>query len=318
MQVGQIQTVQRIFSQGDFDRFAALSGDDNPIHIDPEFSAQTKFGQTVAHGMLLYSTVCAALNTRLPGPGTLQLRQELMFPNPTYTGEEITIRLEVTETQPAHGLLRLSTTVVKPGGAVGLQGQTLVRLPGKPLPAQPTNPPTHQATIHHPVRSASAPGSLASARSAGGFANSAKGQPTNSSLKGLEVGQRAETRRTFTARDLDEYADLTGDNNPILVDARFARQSGLAGRIIPGGLLGGLFSYLLGTALPGRGTNYLKQRLEFPKPAHPDQQLTTSVEIIRIRPEKQLVNLRTLCINPAGELVCHGEALVLVSDVGAP
>jgi len=301
MHVGQIQTVRRIFTQKDFDRFAALSGDDNPIHVDPEFSAQTKFGQTVAHGMLLYSTVCAALGTWLPGPGTLQLEQELMFPNPTYTGEEVAIRLEVTETQPAQALLRLSTTIVKPGGAVGLQGQTLVRLPGKPMSARPTSPPTHQATSHHPVRSAGTPGSLASA----------------SSLKGLEMGQRAETQRTFTARDLDEYADLTGDTNPIFTDERFARQLGLAGRIIPGGLLGGLFSHLLGTALPGRGTNYLKQRLEFPKPAHPDQELTASVEIMRIRPEKQLANLRTLCINPAGELVCHGEALVLVSDVGA-
>jgi acyl dehydratase len=301
MQVGQTQTVRRIFSQRDFDRFAALSGDDNPIHVDPEFSAQTRFGHTVAHGMLLYSTVCATLGTRLPGPGTLQLWQELMFPSPTYTGEEVTIQLEVTETQPAQGLIHLSTTVVKPGGAVGLQGQTVVRLPQEPRPLQPTSRPAHQATSYHPGRSASAPGSPASA----------------SSLKGLEIGQRAETGRTFTARDLDEYADLTGDSNPIFTDERFARQLGLAGRIIPGGLLGGLFSYLLGTALPGRGTNYLKQRLEFPRPAHPHQELTASVEIIRIRPEKQLVNLRTLCINPAGDLVCQGEALVLVSDVGA-
>ncbi len=53
LQVGQIESVKRVFSQTDFNRFAALSGDDNPIHIDPEFSAKTKFGQTVAHGMFL-------------------------------------------------------------------------------------------------------------------------------------------------------------------------------------------------------------------------------------------------------------------------
>jgi acyl dehydratase len=46
-----------------------------------------------------------------------------------------------------------------------------------------------------------------------------------------------------------------------------------------------------------------------------DQELTASVEIIRLRPEKQLVNLRTVCTNPDGEIVCSGEALVLVSDV---
>jgi acyl dehydratase len=286
MQVGQTQSAKRIFSQRDFDRFAALSGDDNPIHVDPEFSARTRFGRTVAHGMLLYSTVCAALGTHLPGPGTLQLRQELMFPNPTYTGEEVTIRLEVTKVRAAEGLANLSTVVIKPDGDLGLQGQTLVRLPGGLSPGQLTDPPAYQ--------------------------------PTNSSFQGLQVGQRAETRRTFTVSDLDEYADLTGDSNPLFSDARFARQVGLAGRVIPGGLLGGLFSYLLGTKLPGRGTNYLKQRLELPTVAHPDQELTASVEIIHLRPEKQLVNLQTLCTNSHGELVCHGEALVLVSDIGAP
>ncbi len=61
MQVGQVESVNRVFSQTDFDRFAALSGDDNPIHVDAEFSARTRFGRTVAHGMLLYSIACSVL-----------------------------------------------------------------------------------------------------------------------------------------------------------------------------------------------------------------------------------------------------------------
>jgi acyl dehydratase len=71
----------------------------------------------------------------------------------------------------------------------------------------------------------------------------------------------------------------------------------------------------LGTQLPGPGTNYLKQRLLFPNPAYAEQELVASVEIVRFRPEKQLVNLRTICADPSGRIVCHGEALVLVSDV---
>jgi acyl dehydratase len=285
MQAGQVKHVKKVYRQQDFDRFAALSGDDNPIHVDPEFSARTKFGRTVAHGMLLYSTVCAALGNRLPGPGTLQLEQELMFPNPTYTGEKITIQLEVTQVQPSEGLADLNTVVAKPDGSVALRGRTLVRLPGS----------TDLRGFPKPRKSQHA--------------------PENIFFKGLQIGQRAETRRTFTAQDLAEYADLTGDTNPLFTDASYARRRGLAGPLIPGGLLGGLFSYLLGTQLPGPGTNYLKQRLEFLVATYLDQELTAVVEIIRLRPEKHLVNLRTVCTNPSGAVVCEGEALVLAKDV---
>jgi acyl dehydratase len=286
MRVGQTITVKRVFSQQDFDRFAALSGDDNPIHVDPEFAARSRFGRTVAHGMLLYSVVSGVLGTRLPGPGTLQLEQELMFPNPTYTGEEITIQLEVTQIHPSEGLADLNSVIVKPDGDAALQGRTLVRLAGSTDLRFPQPQKSQRDSIE------------------------------NVPFKGLEIGQRAETRRTFTRADLAEYADLTGDANPIFVDAEYARRAGFEGLVIPGGLIGGLFSYLLGTQLPGRGTNYLKQRLEFHAPACAGQELTASVEIVRLRPEKQLVNLRTLCYNSRGEVVCHGEALVLVSDTG--
>jgi acyl dehydratase len=286
LQIGQVESIKRVFSQEDFDRFAALSGDDNPIHVDPEFSAQTKFGRTVAHGMFLYSVVCSVLGTRLPGPGTVQLEQELMFPSPTYTGEQVTIRLEITEVQPSEGLADLTTAVVRPDGNLGLQGRTLVRLPGVIDFGGFSKPPKSEREADKDV-----------------------------SLKGLEVGQRAETRRAFTVQDLAEYADLTGDANPIFTDVGYAQQLGLAGPMIPGGLLGGLFSCLLGTRLPGQGTNYLKQQLAFLAPAHPDQEITAEVEVIRLRPEKELVNLRTICTNPAGEVVCEGEALVLVRDV---
>lgn len=292
IQVGQVASVKRVFTQSDFDRFAALSGDDNPIHVDPEFSARTKFGRTVAHGMFLYGVVCSVLGTRLPGPGTVQIEQELMFPSATPTGEEVEIRVEVTEVQPGEGLATLATLVVRPSGDHGLQGRTLVRLPDPSTPLR-TSFPIHQ--------SAASP-----------LAHTPTPSP---SLKGLKIGQRAETRRAFTTEDLEGYAGLTGDTNPLFTDAAYARRLGLEERIIPGGLLGGLVSYLLGTELPGRGTNYLKQRLHFPAPAYVGRAHTASVEIIRIRPDKQLVNLSTVCADAAGNVVCHGEALVLVSDL---
>ncbi|MBI4671007.1 MAG: MaoC family dehydratase [Chloroflexi bacterium] len=119
----------------------------------------------------------------------------------------------------------------------------------------------------------------------------------------FQLGQSATLKRTFTAADLAAYATLTG-----------AHQAA-SQQIVPGPLLGGMFSNLLGTTLPGRGTNYLKQRLEFPKPALLGQELTARVEITRLRPEKFLVTLDTVCTNAAGEIVCRGAALVLVKDV---
>jgi acyl dehydratase len=287
LHVGQAASIKRTFAQSDFDRFAALSGDDNPIHVDPEFSARTKFGRTVAHGMFLYSVVCGVLSSQLPGTGVIQVEQELMFPTATPAGEEVEIRVAVTNVLPAEGLAELATLVVRPDGSPGLQGSTRVRLPG-PLPGR-------WPALASPVAGApsSGPGSF----------------------KGMALGQGAQTRRTFTAADLADYASLTGDHNPLYVKPKYAQKQGLAGALVPGGLLGGLFSYLLGTELPGRGTNYLKQRLYFLEAACVDQELVASVKIVRFRPDKQLVNLRTVCRDVAGTVVCDGEALVLVSDV---
>jgi acyl dehydratase len=85
---------------------------------------------------------------------------------------------------------------------------------------------------------------------------------------------------------------------------------------VPGPLIGGLFSYLLGVELPGRGTNYLKQSLDFLAPAPVGETLTASVTITRLRPEKHLVDLETVCETADGTRVCEGRALVYVEDVG--
>lgn len=116
----------------------------------------------------------------------------------------------------------------------------------------------------------------------------------------FEPGQCAETRRTFSAADLAEYAALVGA--PVRDH-------------VPGPLIGGMFSELLGTTLPGFGTNYLKQQLTFEDAAMAGEELTASVEIIRVRPDKHLVNLRTICLGAHGRVVCQGEALVLITDV---
>ena len=286
VQVGEIATVTRVFTQQDFDRFAALSGDDNPIHVDPAFAAHSKFGRTVAHGMLLYSAVSSTLSSRWPHLGCKQLVQELKFPAPTYADQTVEIRTEVIAVMHSDGLAELATEVVQRDGAYGLKGKMLVRLPGSSAFQLQTG----------------GPGGDASALS-------------SEMLRHLAVGQRASLQRRFSAADLVDYADLAGERCPVFSDADRARQAGFADTPVPGALLGGLFSTLLGTRLPGPSTNYLKQRLEFPSPAYPEQDLLAEVEIVRIRADKQLVNLATRCTTSSGLTVCQGEALVLVSDV---
>ena len=77
--------LEKVFTQADFDAFAELSGDDNPIHVDEAFSSKTRFGRTVSHGMLL-GTILRGMLDRLV-PGGRQLEQKLMFPSPTYAGD---------------------------------------------------------------------------------------------------------------------------------------------------------------------------------------------------------------------------------------
>jgi acyl dehydratase len=276
---------RRTFSQADFDRFAALSGDDNPIHVDAAYAAHTRFGRTIAHGMLLYSTICAALGRSLPG--AVQLEQSLMFPDATYTGEEMVAQLALVE-QPDDDTAVLSTRMSRPDGVITCQGPAHICLPGRvaPLPARSWSQVEARPGPEWP-------------------------------LGRLTLGQKATTVRVFTAADVVEYADLTGDSNPIFFDAAVARQAGFNAPIIPGGLLGGLFSFLLGTQLPGPGTNWLKQSLRFPGSAYTGQAITAEVEIVRLRPGKKLVNLRTTARDQAGATVCSGEALVLFKETPA-
>lgn len=119
----------RRFEQPDFDAFAALSGDDNPIHVDPAFAAGTHFGRTVSHGMLLYGCLCAAIGEFLPG--ARQVDQELMFPTGTPTGEDVEFRLEVTGVDAKAGTVELETLAIRPNGELGLQGHTVVALQGE-------------------------------------------------------------------------------------------------------------------------------------------------------------------------------------------
>lgn len=106
-------------TQDEFDAFARVSGDDNPIHVDPAFSARTRFGRTVSHGMLIYARLWGML--RRLYPDTPQRMHSMMFPNPAYAGE--TVVLEISRTGGGH-LAVMATR--KADGLTLLQGETVL------------------------------------------------------------------------------------------------------------------------------------------------------------------------------------------------
>jgi len=113
----------RVFSQADFDRFARLSGDNNPIHVDPAFSAHTRFGRTVAHGLLLCSVLRGLIEQLLPG-GRL-VDQSVMFPAPTFAGERMCFTAAVTSTDDSAACVELEVLRVA-DGTVTCQGDAKV------------------------------------------------------------------------------------------------------------------------------------------------------------------------------------------------
>ena len=123
--LGQVIIAKRTFTQENFNLFAELSHDDNPIHVDPEFAATTRFGRTVSHGMMLYGMLCGVLSANFPT--ARQLEQELVFPKPTYAGDEMTIRLEVTELIADSKQARLTTTITRPDGENSCEGHMLIQ-----------------------------------------------------------------------------------------------------------------------------------------------------------------------------------------------
>jgi 3-hydroxybutyryl-CoA dehydratase len=122
VEIGQTFSATRTLTQQDFDAFARLSGDDNPIHVDPDFARNTRFGRPVAHGMMLYGLICRLLGTHLPGAA--QIEQELIFPAPTFAGEAIAIAAKVTEIDGKK--VRMATTIRNSTGELTCEGHTVL------------------------------------------------------------------------------------------------------------------------------------------------------------------------------------------------
>jgi acyl dehydratase len=256
------------FTQEQFDEFARLSGDDNPIHVDPEFCARTRFGRPVAHGMMLFGMLDAAVCRWIDEPMAVWA-QELTFRAPTFADDDVTATLTVVSANDRS--LRIAQWLHRSDGLETAGGHTVVGFTDEP----------------HSADGAADPPPM-----------------IDGELFGIRPGMEAAAQRTIPADDVDAYLGLVANPNP-----RYR-----TGRSIPPPLLGGLVSHLLGVELPGRGTNWLRQRYTFHTSVPVGSTVETRVEVARVRPEKALVNLATTC-TANGTTAVTGDALVLVADL---
>ena len=131
LSLGQSASYARRVTAEDIDAFAAVSGDDNPVHLDEDYAAKTSFGGRIAHGMLSAGYISTVLGTRLPGPGAIYLSQALRFRGPVRIGDEVTATAEVTAIDAARGRVTLKTVCLV-DGAVVVDGEAVVMAPRKP------------------------------------------------------------------------------------------------------------------------------------------------------------------------------------------
>jgi acyl dehydratase len=125
-----------------------------------------------------------------------------------------------------------------------------------------------------------------------------------------ELGTQASLSRTISEEDIHLFAEVSGDRNPIHLDAEYAERTLFGKRIAHGFLIGSLISAVLGNDLPGPGSIYLGQTLKFLAPIHIGDTVTVTVKVVSVREEKRIVTLHTECTNQKGSLVLSGEATI--------
>lgn len=127
----------------------------------------------------------------------------------------------------------------------------------------------------------------------------------------FKIGMFETISKIITEEDINNYADLSLDRNPVHLDEEYAKNTIFKGRIAHGMLSSGLISAILGTKLPGEGSIYLSQILKFVAPVRIGEMITAKCEIVDLIPDKKIIILKTICYNQDDKIVIDGEAKIL-------
>ncbi|MFX1284261.1 MAG: MaoC family dehydratase [Promethearchaeota archaeon] len=126
IKIGQKAELVRTVTEDDIRKFADVSGDRNPIHLDEEFAKRTFFHGRVAHGMLSAAFISTVLASKLPGPGSIYLKQEIIFKKPVRIGDTITVAVEVIDKDDEKERVILKTTCINQDNELVVDGKATV------------------------------------------------------------------------------------------------------------------------------------------------------------------------------------------------
>jgi len=110
-------------------QFSDITGDRNPLHLDPIFASKTMFGRRIAHGMLSASLISRILGNQLPGAGSIYLEQTIKFRRPVFIGDTITAIVEIIGIEKEGKTIILDTKCINQSGKIVIEGQATMLMP---------------------------------------------------------------------------------------------------------------------------------------------------------------------------------------------
>ncbi|MSU44604.1 MaoC family dehydratase [Candidatus Nomurabacteria bacterium] len=129
LSIGQFVEINKIVTLNDVERFAEVSGDYNPIHLDASYAAASQFKERIVHGVLIVAYVSALIGMELPGSGSLVMSLKCEFKRPIKLDDAVTIRVEVKTLEPRRAIATLSCICITNTKKIALRGEAVVMVP---------------------------------------------------------------------------------------------------------------------------------------------------------------------------------------------
>ncbi len=130
LEVGMSGVFTKTISESDINLFAGLSGDTNPLHLNADYAAASRFGARISHGMLTAGLLSAIFGTKVPGPGCAYVNQSLKFKAPVYIGDTVAARATLTKLVPEKNFSEWRTECAVKGEVV-IEGEATIWTPSK-------------------------------------------------------------------------------------------------------------------------------------------------------------------------------------------